>query len=458
MMHRIFRKKYTSLKKQFHNLISRELYKSKKSPLFTQGLLSLIIILINKIITFVSTILLVRFLGKSEYGIFSYFLSLYLILIVPAEHGVGNLIIRETAQANSKNCPDVINGVWRWSAKILAYFSLIFMAISVLVNLFGNNIISNNTFIFLVLGAVLVPCQSYVHLLSASLRGLNKVVAGLIPNLIMIPILFLLFFIINNYILPLNQTAISAMAAQTLSTIITLITGLVFFYKTTPQIILRSNPVFLKSEWASSSFQLFLSGGLNIIKDYSSLLIMGIFVNPGQIGSFQIAFSTAAFASVLLKSINMLLAPQFASLYELGEKDKLQNLITTSARSVFFVNILITLIFIFFGKSLIEWAFGNEAIDAYPVLLILLIGQTINSFMGSVVLLLNMTGFEKDVMRTVIISTIINTFIVFTLTPLWGILGTAIAISISILFAQVTMFIYVKKRLGIISSAFGKIN
>lgn len=446
------------MKRKFLNLLNRVENIFKEKPLITEGIYSLLIILTNKIIIFISIVLLARFLGKEQYGIFSYYLSFYLILMVPAEHGFGNLIIRETARAKSRDNPNIINGVWRWSAKILTYFSLIFISIIILIKLFGNNIFSNNTFIFLVLGIILVPCQSYVHLISAALRGLNKVILGLIPNLIMTPTLFIFLLVIIKYLISSDQTAISAMAARTLSTMITLIVGLVFFYKTTPNFIWQNSPVFKKNEWASSSIQLFLSSGLNMIKDYSSLLIMGTFVNSGQIGSYQIAFSTAAFASIILKSINLLLAPQFASLYELEEMKKLQKLVTTSTRFVFSINILITVIFFIFGKYLIMWAFGPETIDAYPVLLILLIGQSINSFMGSVVFLLNMTGFEKDVMRTVIISTIINTFIVIVLTPIWEINGTALAISVSMLIAQVIMSSLIKKRLGIISHAFGKIN
>lgn len=117
-----------------------------------------------------------------------------------------------------------------------------------------------------------------------------------------------------------------------------------------------------------------------------------------------------------------------------------------------------TLIFVSWGKTLISWVFGRDTVDAYPALLVLLAGQLVNSLVGSVAFLLNMTGHEKDVMKIIGISTMFNVLITVILTPYLRITGAAIATSISLIFAQITMFIIVKKRLGITSSAFMKIS
>ena len=136
----------------------------------------------------------------------------------------------------------------------------------------------------------------------------------------------------------------------------------------------------------------------------------------------------------------------------------MQKLVTISARLVLAFNLSLTLIFVSLGKYLLTRVFGPEAIDAYPSLLILLIGQVVNSFIGSVGFLLNMTGHEKDVMKAIGFSTLLNIILTFILTPILGIIGTAFSISLTLIISQIAMFFIVKKRLGIISSIFGKSN
>jgi len=84
------------------------------------------------------------------------------------------------------------------------------------------------------------------------------------------------------------------------------------------------------------------------------------------------------------------------------------------------------------------------------------VGQLINSFVGSVAFLLNMTGHERDVMLIVGISTALNVLLTFLITPRYGILGGAIANSATLILAQIAMFFAVRKRLGIVCNAIGK--
>jgi O-antigen/teichoic acid export membrane protein len=66
-----------------------------------------------------------------------------------------------------------------------------------------------------------------------------------------------------------------------------------------------------------------------------------------------------------------------------------------------------------------------------------------------------MTGYEKDVMSVITISSIINVILTLILTPFWGIIGAAISNSISLIIAQYLMYRMVKGKMGIISHAFG---
>ena len=91
-------------------------------------------------------------------------------------------------------------------------------------------------------------------------------------------------------------------------------------------------------------------------------------------------------------------------------------------------------------------------------MVILLIGQVINSFLGSVNILLNMTGHEKDVMKIMIITSILNIVLTIILAPLVGMVAGALAVSASMTLSQILMYRLVRKRIGIVSHIFGKVD
>ncbi len=185
------------------------------------------------------------------------------------------------------------------------------------------------------------------------------------------------------------------MALRVASTFVAVAASVFFLFKYTPKAILQAKPIYHSKIWLSSVIPLIFSSGINLVRSRTNIIVLGFFVDSAAIGSFQVALSTATLASVVLTAINSIIAPQFTSLHTNGDKNKLQRLTVLSARFVFVLNLLISVLFIIFGKNLLTLVFGTKLIAAYPALVVLLIGQVINSFLGSVNILLNMTGHEK---------------------------------------------------------------
>ncbi len=412
----------------------------------------------NKFLVLISGVLLVRFLGKEEFGIYSYVLSLIFVLIIPAEFGLSNLIVRETAQVMSKDNPGLIAGVWRWSLRITLLICAILIIISSVAMIRVVHLFSRMEIMTFLWALSLMPFQAIIHLTSAALRGQKHVIRGQIPDLVVLPGLFAVLYIILYFITPDQLTASSSMAMRSLATVVAFVVSIVFLFRNTPYFIRTAKPIIRSRQWLSSALPLALSSGLNMVKTRISILLMGLFVSAGQIGTFQVAVSSAALAGLALQANNATLAPQFASLYVQGKKQALQRLVTISTRLVLAFNIAMTVIFIIFGKQLLSFVFGPDLVEAYPSILIMLIGQLINSLVGSVAYLLNMTGHENDVMKVIGVSSLIN--IIFTLiaTPSWGILGGAVSSAISLTVAQIIMAVLVHRRLGIISHAFNRIH
>jgi O-antigen/teichoic acid export membrane protein len=136
--------------------------------------------------------------------------------------------------------------------------------------------------------------------------------------------------------------------------------------------------------------------------------------------------------------------------------DKLQRMITKSARVILIGSLPIAIVLILFGHWFLLFFFGQDFIQGEKALAILGAGQLINAATGSVGLLLIMTGYERDAAMCVGISAVLNMILNAFLIPKWGLEGAAAATTTTVMFWNILLAILLYKRLGIHSTALGK--
>jgi O-antigen/teichoic acid export membrane protein len=436
------------------NLLSSIKVNDYKSQLVKDGIGSLLINVSNKALMLVTGVILVRVLGKDSFGIYSFILSLIIVLIVPIEFGVSNLIVRETAIGLSKNQPEKVKGIWRWSLRLAMTISVSVLIILIISSLFVRDNFSELEILTFYWALGLIPLHSFIHLISAALRGMKFLILGQLPDLVIIPGLYTFLMLLFGFLLPIDFSLATAMALRVIVTFFAFLICIIFFIIKLPKKVLRADSEQNDKIWLASAIPLSLSSGINMVKGRITIIIIGFFVSASEIGTFQVAISAASIAGLVLQSANVILAPQFAALFANDEKNKLQKLLTSSSRVITAFSIFGTIIFIVWGRLLLKITFGPELIDAYLPTLVLIIGQLINSLVGSVAFLLNMTGNEKDVMKIISISTILNIILTLILSPLIGIIGAAISNSLTLIIAQFTMNKIAQKKLGLASHVF----
>jgi len=107
------------------------------------------------------------------------------------------------------------------------------------------------------------------------------------------------------------------------------------------------------------------------------------------------------------------------------------------------------LICILFGDPLLSTIFGAPYGEASLPLAILAAGQIVNVAVGSVGLILNMTGHERDVVVASVVASAGNLALNFALVPHLGMTGSACATTASTVVINIMMFWAVKRRLNI---------
>ena len=427
-----------------------------KPQLIRGGLGNLALRTTFTLLTFGLGVLLARLMGATAYGVYSYILAIIMVLAIPAQFGLPALVVRETAQSLTKKEWGRVRGLWQWGIRNTLFLTAIIAAGAFLFLLISGDRIDHGYQEPLYWGLVLLLLLAFSSLVGAALRGLHKIIYGQLSEQVLVPGFFILFVLAAVFIYSQKISPSLAIRLQALAALCALAICAPLLWLSTPKEIKKARPVFEHKTWLSSLFSLSLISGMQVINKWVSILILGFFVPAAQIGIYRVAVQMAVLADFGLQVINPVIAPQIARLYTMGDVKRLQSLATQSARVVLFFNLIITVGFILFGRQFIRIFYGPEFSSSYYVLLILLVGGLVNSFVGSVGYLLNMTGHERETLQSRVVATLSFIVLALLLSPLLGIYGAAISSSVSLIVWNVLLWRLVRKLLNINSLAFGR--
>lgn len=405
---------------------------SLRGQLLRGGLGSAAVTLASTLTAFIVSVALARSLGPESYGIYAFVFALVMVLAMPAQVGMPDLVVRETAKAQANERWDTMLGLWRWGAMIVASFAILIILIALVVIWLwvpsGNQKAST-----LMLGLAMVFLLSLGKLRGAALQGLGRVVIGQIPESLLRP--GLLLVLISSYVLifPDNDlTAESAMGLHAAAAGFAFLFGALMLRRARLSMIAEPTKYSYASRyWMSALLPLSLSAGLQVFNVYADVLILGFLRSDSEVGVYWAAVRVVALVSFAVYAINMVVMPHIARLYAQGDTQRLQRLVTISARAMFLFGLPFTLAFVIKGDLILELVLGQAYVEGHRALAILAIGHLINAFIGSVGRLLAMTGHEKTVLRNMIILVPVHLILNFIFIPIWGIDGAATATALS---------------------------
>lgn len=414
--------------------------------------------LVHTLLGFLLAMFLARVLGPDGYGVYAFALAFVLVLAIPAQVGLPQVVIRETAKAQASKEWGVLRGLWRWSNRYVFLFSVLIISFGLVTLLLGRGWLTEARWSTLMIGLTLVPLLALGNIRGAALRGLGRVLLGQIPERVLRPGLTLFFLVAFFWGLQgLVMSPALVMALHAIAAFFAYLFGVAALYQYKPTNLLsRSlNSVFYGSYWRKAAMPLALVSGLQMINNHADVIMLGFLREDAEVGVYRVTVQVATLVVFALQSANLVLQPHFARLYSQGELEQLQKLVTYSARLILFMAILLVIPIAFSGELILSVFFGEEYGVGALTLSVLAIGQLFNAAMGSVGVLLNMTGHERETLRGVGIAAICNIFLNALLIPFYGMEGAAVATSITLLTWNVVLRRYVWRDLKIESSALG---
>lgn len=387
----------------------------------------------------------IRYYGSDIYGLVTLSFTVMVIVSVLTRYGLDINLTKVFGIENSyESCDHYKVGlIVSLSLSILISFPLYIFSSSI-----SDFVFSKPEFaIYLKWTSFSIPLWTFLLINIGVFRGLRQVFYySTLDNFgrFLLSIIILLVFIQ----LDSNHSAEQPIISHTIALFILL---LISFIVVKNKIAFRFSLDLSKSKtFLLSSFPIMITTSIVIVLAWADKIFLGIFDSNENIGVYDICVRIAGLLTFSLEGINAILSPKISSYYKKQEYQDLNRIVQFGSK----VNIILALfilVWILVFSDEILLLFGQEFLEGKIALMILLMGQLVNSYCGPVGNILMMTGHQIPFRNIMIATLMLNMIFNLLLIPTYSILGAAISTSLSLILWNIAGAYYLKNRLQISS-------
>ena len=398
-------------------------------------------------IALLSQVLLARWMGAFEYGIFVYVWVWVVILGIVVPMGFGTSVLRFIPEYRTKEKWSRLSGVLKASFGIVAAIGAAASLAGLgLLWVFSDHI--ESYYIWpLAIALICVPGFALMDWQEGAARAFGWVNLAYVPNYIVRPLAIVavaggtLFFTGSATGLQVTFCALGA-------TFATMFAQRYLLARRVAATVPAAKPVFHVKHWVAISAPLVLVEGLFLLLTNTDIVLLGYFVEPDDIAIYFAATRIANLMAFIQFSVAALAVPKFAELHSAGKHSELQTFVHGSIQWIFWPTLAAGVFLLLVGEFALG-LFGENFGSGYPLLFLLMAGFLARAATGSTEYLLNMTGNQNAVAWTYGVAALGNLALNFLLVPSFGLMGAAAATAISIVGSTFCLAVVVQRRLGI---------
>lgn len=397
-------------------------------------------------LAFLSQVLLARWMGGFEFGIYVYVCT-WLMLI-------GGLVDLGLASSSQRIIPEYSGrGDFAHLRGFISGSRWLAFAIACLVAIAGASGVwllqpwlDDYAVIPLYLACAALPIHGVMHTQDGIARSYNWMNLALLPHYI-VRQLILILLMGAAYLSRLATNAVIAVVISAISIWIATIGQTYFLDRRLDREIPSRERTYEICRWLSMSIPMFVVDGLYLMLMYVDVLVLNQFVPPEEVAIYYAAGKTLSFVAFVYFAVAAAAAHKFTEYHVAGDHVRLSDFVADAARWTFWPSLAATIVILACGWPLL-WLFGAQFVRGYDLMFILAIGLLARAAIGPGERFLNMLGEQRICALIACLAFVVNLTLCLFLIPRFGVRGAAIALSLALMLESVLIFIAAKRRLG----------
>jgi O-antigen/teichoic acid export membrane protein len=412
-----------------------------------------IIRVVSAALAYFSQILLARWMGGSDYGVYVYVWTWVLLLGSMMDFGISASAQKIIPEYRTRGEHALLRGFLsgsRWMTFVVS--SLVSLLLAGLVKLLSRWI-DASAILPLYLGCLTLPAFVVANTQDGIARSHDWMRLGLMPQFIVRQSL-IIGLTAGAFALGFDLGATLAMAASAAAVWIAMIGQMMVLNRRLGSHIEPGAKAYDFRGWLAISLPILLVEGFYLLLSYTDVLVLQQFRSSQEVGIYFAVVKTLALVSFIHYAMSATTAHRFAEYHATGDKARLSAYVAHAIRWTFWPSLAATVLLLAFGKPLL-WLFGAQFVAGYDIMFVAAVGLVVRSAIGPVERLLNMLGHQHICALAYALAFVMNVGLCIALVPRFGGHGAAAATSISLTFETVLLFWIVRRRLGLHVLAFG---
>lgn len=408
----------------------------------------------SAVMAYGAQILLARWMGTSDYGIYVYVWTWVLLLGSMMDFGISasaqKLIPEYRTHGQHAQLRGFLSGS-RWLT--FAASTVVALMLAGLVRLLSSWI-DAASIVPLYIGCATLPAFVVANTQDGIARSHDWMRLGLMPQFIVRQTL-IIGFTAGAFMLGFNLGATAAMLASFAAVWLAMLGQMIVLNRRLARHVEPGAKTYDVRGWLAVSLPILLVESFYLLLSYTDVLVLQQFRPSEEVGIYFAVVKTLALVSFIHYAMSATTAHRFAEYNAQGDKDRLSAYVTHAIQWTFWPSLAATLVLLAFGKPLL-WLFGPQFVVGYDIMFVAAIGLVVRAAIGPVERLLNMLGHQHICALAYALAFLMNVALCLALVPHFGGHGAAAATSISLVFETVLLFVIVRRRLGLHVLAFGK--
>ncbi|CCV11359.1 lipopolysaccharide biosynthesis protein [Mesorhizobium sp. STM 4661] len=407
--------------------------------------------IISAVIAFVSQVLMARWMGSFEYGIFVLVWVTMVIVGNLACLGFHTSVIRFIPEYSERGMLAELRGIVMTSRLFVLIASTAIAALGALGVWLLSPFIENYYVVPFILGLILLPMIAMSDLVQGLARANSWALFALSPTFLIRPVLILAFMALMLLLgyAPDAKTAIFAAIAATYATTLGQLIGVTSrIDKKIP-----SGPMKVHfAQWFIVSLPIFLVESFFFLLTNADVLMVGAYMDPDDVAVYFATVKTLALVHFVYFAVKAGVAQRYAQ-FTHGEPEKLAAFARETVSWTFWPSLAMALMVLVLGEPMLT-LFGPEFTAGYPLLFLLVFGVVARAAVGPCESLLTMSGNQNICAAVYAMTLAFNIGLNVLLIPLFGLWGAAMATAFAMIFEAAALSFTVWRKLGIVMAIF----